>query len=90
MSANYFFSITEIAREICLTLEDDKESLFHLALCDKAISETALDVLWMNMNSLRPFMPFIPKGLSEVNVSSLYSLGQKYKTSSGIGHISER
>lgn len=45
MSATLFFSIVEIVRTICTFLEDDKKTLVNLASCNKAASETVLDVL---------------------------------------------
>ncbi|KAH7884317.1 hypothetical protein F5I97DRAFT_1439195 [Phlebopus sp. FC_14] len=59
--------IAEIAAHICDMLEGDKQSLFRLACCNKALSETALDSLWMKLDSMKPFMPLIPSVLSNVN-----------------------
>jgi len=65
MSATVVFSIAEIVRMICAFLEDDKQSLFSLVCCNRAASETALDVLWAKLDSIEPFIPFIPGRLLE-------------------------
>ena len=67
MSATMVFSIAEIARMICAFLEDDKKSLFSLVFCNRAASETALDVLWAKLDSIEPLIPFIPGGLLEAS-----------------------
>ncbi|KIM64336.1 hypothetical protein SCLCIDRAFT_1213442 [Scleroderma citrinum Foug A] len=67
MSATVVFSIVEIALMIYAFLEDDKKSLFSLACCNRAASETALDVLWEKLDSIEPLLPFIPGGLLEAS-----------------------
>ena len=63
MSATMAFSIAEIVRMICAFLEDDKKSLLSLVCCNRAASETILDVLWVKLDSIEPLIPFIPGGL---------------------------
>lgn len=67
MSAAVVFSIAEIDRMICVFLEDDKKSLFSLVCCNRAASETALDVLWAKLDSIEPLIPFIPSGVLEAS-----------------------
>ncbi|KIM50327.1 hypothetical protein SCLCIDRAFT_83379, partial [Scleroderma citrinum Foug A] len=68
MSSIIVFSIVEIARLICTFLEDDeKVTLVSLATCNKAVSETILDVLWAKLDSFQPLMPFVPGQLREAS-----------------------
>ncbi|KAN0093312.1 hypothetical protein V8E55_004096 [Tylopilus felleus] len=60
------FYISEISRVILDHLTDDKRSILSLAYSSKAISGTALDYLWADMDSFSPFVPLLPKPVQEV------------------------
>ncbi|KAN0093371.1 hypothetical protein V8E55_004155 [Tylopilus felleus] len=60
------FYISEITRVILDHLTDDKRSILSLAYSSKAISGTALDYLWADMDSFSPFVPLLPKPVQEV------------------------
>ena len=63
------FYISEILRVILDNLTDDKSSLVSLAYSSKAMSSTALDYLWADMDSFSPFVPLLPKSVQEIWVS---------------------
>jgi len=65
MSATVVFSIVEILRIICTFLEDDKKTSTSFATCNKAASNTILEVLWAKLDSFEPLMPFVPGQLRE-------------------------
>lgn len=67
------FYISETLRVILDNLTDDKRSIVSLAYSSKAISCTALDYLWADMDSFAPFVPLLPKPVQEIWVSCSYS-----------------
>ena len=75
MGASSVLAITEIVYTICGFLDDDKAALLSLACCNKVLSEAVLDVLWSKMDSIMPFVPFIPEGIRDAcSVSKKYVL----------------
>ncbi|KDQ53718.1 hypothetical protein JAAARDRAFT_421395 [Jaapia argillacea MUCL 33604] len=79
----HVLGITEICREVCLTVKDSgretwRRDLMAAACCCRAMSETPIEILWEDMISPVPLLALLPN--LSMNSSGVYEIVRPFKT----------